>query len=85
MQKNQNRNKIGILGDSLVFTLHLISSLALGCTQSATVEIYGGIFINYNPATGDNTGEADDTFVAPGYKSVETTYNGQQAWQVIPE
>ena len=39
----------------------------------------------YNPATGDNTGEADDTFVAPGYKSVETTYNGQQAWQVIPE
>lgn len=40
---------------------------------------------NYNPATGDNTGEADDTFVAPGYKSVETTYNGQQAWQVIPE
>ena len=51
----------------------------------ATVEIYGGIFINYSPATGDNTGEADDTFVAPGYKSVETTYNGQQAWQVIPE
>ena len=51
----------------------------------ATDEIYGGIFINYNPATGDNTGEADDTFVAPGYKSVETTYNGQQAWQVIPE
>ena len=51
----------------------------------ATVEIYGGIFINYNPATGDNTGEADDTFVAPGYKSVQTTYNGQQAWQVIPE
>ena len=51
----------------------------------ATVEIYGGIFVNYNPATGDNTGEADDTFVAPGYKSVETTYNGQQAWQVIPE
>ena len=51
----------------------------------ATVEIYGGLFINYNPATGDNTGEADDTFVAPGYKSVETTYNGQQAWQVIPE
>ena len=30
-------------------------------------------------------GEADDTFVAPGYKSVQTTYNGQQAWQVIPE
>jgi hypothetical protein len=36
LQKNQNRNKIGILGDSLVFTLHLISSLALGCTQSVS-------------------------------------------------
>ena len=51
----------------------------------ATVEIYGGIFVNYNPATGDNTGAADDTFVAPGYKSVQTTYNGQTAWEVVPE
>ena len=51
----------------------------------ATVEIYGGIFVNYNPATGDNTGAADDTFVAPGYKSVQTTYNGQTVWEVVPE
>lgn len=37
------------------------------------------------PQRATTRGEADDTFVAPGYKSVETTYNGQQAWQVIPE
>lgn len=49
------------------------------------VLIYGGIFVNYDPATGDNTGAADDTFVAPGYKSVKTTYNGKPAWEVIPE
>ena len=36
LQKKQNRNKIGILGDSSVFTFHLISSLALGCTQSVS-------------------------------------------------
>ena len=35
-QKNQNRNKIGILGDSPVFTFHLISFLAFGCTQSVS-------------------------------------------------
>lgn len=50
----------------------------------ATVEIYGGIFVNYDPATGDNTGEAGDTFVAPGYKSQQTTYNGKTAWEVVP-
>ena len=50
----------------------------------ATVEISGGIFVNYDPATGDNTGEAGDTFVAPGYKSQQTTYNGKIAWEVVP-
>ena len=50
----------------------------------ATVEIYGGTFVNYDPATGDNTGEAGDTFVAPGYKSQQTTYNGKTAWEVVP-
>ena len=35
-------------------------------------------FITHNDLT-------DDTFVAPGYKSVQTTYNGQTAWEVVPE
>nr|DAM26508.1 MAG TPA: hypothetical protein [Caudoviricetes sp.] len=36
MQKKQNRNKIGILGYSSVFTFHLILFLAFGCTQSVS-------------------------------------------------
>lgn len=31
--KKQHRNKIGILGDSSIFTLHLISFFALGLTK----------------------------------------------------
>lgn len=49
-----------------------------------TIEIMGGIFVGFNPA--DNTAEGAHTnFVAPGYKSVETTYNGKQAWKVVKE
>lgn len=46
--------------------------------------VYGGTFVGFNPA--DNTAEGDHTnFVAPGYKSVETKYNGKDAWEVVPE
>lgn len=49
-----------------------------------TVKVMGGIFVGFNPA--DNTAEGAHTnFVAPGYKSVETTYNGKQAWKVVKE
>ena len=49
-----------------------------------SVKIMGGTFVGFNPA--DNTAEGDHTnFVAPGYKSVETTYNGKQAWTVVAE
>lgn len=48
------------------------------------IKIMGGIFVGFNPA--DNTAEGAHTnFVAPGYKSVETTYNGKQAWKVVKE
>lgn len=51
---------------------------------NAKVNIYGGTFVGFNPA--DNTAEGEHTnFVAPGYKSVETTYNGKQAWTVVAE
>lgn len=47
-----------------------------------SVKIMGGTFVGFNPA--DNTAEGAHTnFVAPGYKSVETTYNGKQAWTVV--
>lgn len=46
--------------------------------------VYGGTFVGFNPA--DNIAEGEHTnFVAPGYKSVETTYNGKQAWTVVAE
>lgn len=51
---------------------------------NAKVNICGGTFVGFNPA--DNTAEGEHTnFVAPGYKSVETTYNGKQAWTVVAE
>lgn len=50
----------------------------------ATFKVYGGTFVGFNPA--DNIAEGEHTnFVAPGYKSVETTYNGKQAWTVVAE
>lgn len=50
----------------------------------ATFKVYGGTFVGFNPA--DNIADGEHTnFVAEGYKSVETTYNGKQAWEVVPE
>lgn len=49
-----------------------------------TVKVMGGTFVGFNPA--DNTADGAHTnYVAPGYKSVETTYNGKQAWKVVKE
>ena len=66
------------------------ASYLINCYKSsyengrAKVNIYGGTFVGFNPA--DNTAEGEHTnFVAPGYKSVETTYNGKKAWTVVAE
>lgn len=48
------------------------------------VLIYGGTFVGFDPSIGDS-GAHVPTFVATGYKSVETTYNGKQAWKVVKE
>lgn len=51
---------------------------------NAKVNIYGGTFVGFNPA--DNTAEGEHTnFVAPGYTSVATKYNGKDAWTVVAE
>ena len=48
------------------------------------VKVMGGTFVGFNPA--DNTADGAHTnYVATGYKSVETTYNGKQAWKVVKE
>ncbi len=48
---------------------------------TAKIVVKGGTFVGFNPANckaeGDNT-----NFVADGYVSVETTYNGKKAWTV---
>ena len=64
------------------------ASFLINCRDSyrkkCTVTIKGGTFVGFNPA--DNTAEGEHTnFVADGYKSVETTYNGKQAWTVVAE
>lgn len=52
--------------------------------SKCSAKIYGGTFVGFNPA--DNTAEgAGTSYVAAGYKSVETTYNGKQAWEVVKE
>ena len=48
------------------------------------VKVMGGTFVGFNPA--DNTADGAHTnYVATGYKSVKTTYNGKQAWKVVKE
>lgn len=52
--------------------------------SKCAIKIMGGIFVGFNPA--DNTADGAHTnYVATGYKSVETTYNGKQAWKVVKE
>lgn len=49
-----------------------------------TLKVYGGTFVGFNPA--DNGSEGEHTnFVAEGYKSEKTTYNGKEAWKVVKE
>lgn len=48
--------------------------------SNASIQCKGGTFVNYNPADGDD--EMGGSFVAPGYKSVQT---GENIWTVVPE
>ena len=53
-----------------------------GTRARCTVKIYGGIFVGFDP--GNNKAEGEGTsFLADGYKSVKTTYNGKEAYQVV--
>lgn len=52
--------------------------------QHCTLKVYGGTFVGFNPA--DNSADGEHTnYVAEGYKSVETTWNGKQAWKVVKQ
>ena len=44
--------------------------------------VKGGIFVGFNPADVNECHGKVKSFVADGYRAVETTYEGKQAWKV---
>lgn len=44
--------------------------------------VKGGIFVGFNPAEVNECHGKVTSFVADGYKAMETTYEGKQAWKV---
>lgn len=55
-----------------------------GTTSVCSINVYGGIFVGFNPA--DNCADGEHTnYVAPGYKSEKITYNEKAAWKVVKE
>ena len=59
----------------------LLNIKATGAKWS-TLKVYGGTFVGFDPANNSADGTPTN-YVADGYKSVETTYNGKQAWEVV--
>lgn len=47
------------------------------------ITVYGGTFIGFNPADNESDGPHTN-YVAEGYRAVEITYEGKQAWEVKP-
>lgn len=61
------------------YVLNQADDLTVNCFS-----VKGGIIVGFNPADVNENKGAITSFVAEGYKSVETTYKGQQAWEVKP-
>lgn len=62
--------------DATPFVLNQHDDITVNCFS-----VKGGTFIGFNPA--DNEADGPHTnYVAEGYRAVETTYNGKQAWKV---
>lgn len=58
------------------FVLNQNDKIAKNCFS-----VKGGTFVGFNPADNNSDG-AHTNYVAEGYRAVETTYNGKQAWKV---
>ena len=65
--------------DGTPFVLNQHDDITVNCFS-----VKGGIFVGFNPASVNEAHGAITSFVAEGYKSVETTYEGKQAWEVKP-
>ena len=71
--------KAGSGSDATPFVLNQHDDITVNCFS-----VKGGTFVGFNPASVNEANGAITSFVAEGYKSVETTYKGQQAWEVKP-
>lgn len=71
--------KAGSDSDATPFVLNQHDDITVNCFS-----VKGGTFVGFNPASVNEAHGAITSFVAEGYKSVETTYDGKQAWEVKP-
>lgn len=60
------------------FVLNQHDDITVNCFS-----VKGGTFVGFNPASVNEAKGAITSFVADGYKSVETTYNDKPAWKVV--
>lgn len=63
--------------DGTLFVLNQSDDITDNCFS-----VKGGTFVGFNPASVNEAHGAITSFVAEGYRSVETTYDGKQAWKV---
>lgn len=63
--------------DGTPFVLNQHDDITVNCFS-----VKGGTFVGFNPASVNEAKGTITSFVADGYKSVETTYEGKQAWKV---
>lgn len=70
--------KAGSGSDATPFVLNQHDDITVNCFS-----VKGGTFVGFNPASVNEAHGAITSFVAEGYKSVETTYNGKPAWEVV--
>lgn len=65
--------------DGTLFVLNQSDDITDNCFS-----VKGGTFVGFNPASVNEAHGTITSFVAEGYKSVETTYDGKKAWKVKP-
>jgi len=65
--------------DGTLFVLNQSDDITDNCFS-----VKGGTFVGFNPASVNEAHGTITSFVAEGYKSVKTTYEGKQAWEVKP-
>lgn len=63
--------------DGTPFVLNQHDDITVNCFS-----VKGGTFVGFNPASVNEAKGTITSFVAEGYRAVETTYNGKQAWKV---